>query len=209
VRTSLGSLTGASVAGGGYILQTSINIGQADVQGIDVQLSYNLSLGERFGSLSFALNGANVLKANNTPLPGSGGSSYDCAGLFGTICQTVTPSWRHNLRIGWESPWGVDLSLNWRYIGSTSLDTNQSDPDLNPNGDFDAFNASLPARNYFDLSGLWSFGSGTTLRVGINNILDKDPPLISTEVSGTGGPNTFPTYDTLGREGFVGVTQKF
>ncbi|HEY5809361.1 MAG TPA: TonB-dependent receptor [Povalibacter sp.] len=207
VRTPLGALTGASVATGGYILQTSVNVAETTLEGIDVQLSYNLPLGDSFGTLLFALNGATVLAADNTPLPGSG-SSYDCAGLFGTTCQVITPQWRHNLRIGWESPWNVDLSLNWRFIGSTDLDTNDADPDLNA-GAMNEFNATLPTRNYFDLSALWNFGTGTTVRVGINNILNKDPPLISTNISGTGGPNTFPTYDTLGRQGFIGITQKF
>ncbi|MFL6549389.1 MAG: TonB-dependent receptor domain-containing protein [Povalibacter sp.] len=208
VRTPLGGLTGASVETGGYILQTAVNVAEASVDGIDVQLSYNLPLGDRFGGLSFALNGASVLEANNIPLPGSG-QSYDCSGLFGTTCGTITPQWRHNLRISWETPWNLDVSLNWRYIGETSLDANSSDPDLNPNGDFDSFNAKLPVRNYFDLSGLWNFGTGTTVRVGINNIFDKDPPLISTNISGTGGPNSYPTYDILGRQAFLGVSQKF
>jgi outer membrane receptor protein involved in Fe transport len=206
VRTSLGSLTGASVATGGYILQNAVNVGEATIEGIDVQVSYSLPLGERFGAVSFSLNGANVLKADNVPISGEP-IRYDCAGLFGNTCQTITPKWRHNLRIGWELPVGVDVSLNWRYIGSTTLDTNSSDPDLASG--YDAFNARLGDRSYFDLSALWAFGTGTTLRLGINNILGQDPPLISTEVSGTGGPNTFPTYDTLGRQGFIGVTQKF
>jgi iron complex outermembrane recepter protein len=207
-RTSLGALTGASVASGGYILQTSVNVAAASLEGIDVQLSYSLPLSERWGALSFALNGANVLSADNTPQPGSG-QSYDCAGLFGTTCQTITPKWRHNVRIGWETPWDLEVSLNWRYIGRTSLDGNSTDPDLNPNGDIDEFNAELPVRNYFDLSALWNFATGTTVRLGINNILDKDPPLISTNVSGTGGPNSYPTYDILGRQAFLGVTQRF
>ncbi len=207
VRTPLGALTGASVATGGYILQTSVNVAEANLEGIDVQLSYSLPLGENAGALSFALNGATVLSADNTPLPGSG-SSYDCAGLFGTTCETITPKWRHNLRISWQSPWDVDVSLNWRFIDGTSLDSNDPDPDLNA-GDFDEFNSHMPSVSYFDLSALWSFGTGTTLRTGINNIFDKDPPLISTNVSGTGGPNAYPTYDILGRQAFIGITQSF
>jgi outer membrane receptor protein involved in Fe transport len=208
VRTPLGALTGASVETGGYILQTAVNVAEASVKGIDLQLSYSLPLGDRFGSLAFALNGVNILEANNVPLPGTG-QSYDCAGLFGTTCGTITPKWRHNLRMSWETPWDLSLSLNWRYIGRTTLDANSTDPDLNPAGGFDEFNAELPVRHYFDLSALWSFSTGTTLRLGVNNILDKDPPLISTNISGTGGPNSFPTYDVLGRQAFLGVTQKF
>jgi outer membrane receptor protein involved in Fe transport len=206
VRTPLGALTGASVATGGYILQTATNIAEVTLDGVDVQLSYSLPLGDRWGSLSFALNGATVLESVTTPAPGAG--SYDCTGLFGTICAVITPDWRHNLRMTWASPWDVDVSLNWRFIGGADLDTNDSDPDLN-NGDFDEFNAHLPSISYLDLSALWSFGAGSTMRVGVNNVLDKDPPLISTEVSGTGGPNSYPTYDILGRQLFVGFTQSF
>jgi outer membrane receptor protein involved in Fe transport len=206
VRTSLGSLTGASVATGGYILQTATNIAEVTLDGVDVQLSYSLPLGDRWGSLSFTLNGATVLESVTTPAPGAG--SYDCTGLFGTICAVITPEWRHNLRMSWASPWDVDFSLNWRFIGGTDLDTNEADPDLN-NGNFDEFNAHLPSISYIDLSALWGFGAGSTVRVGVNNVLDKDPPLISTEVSGTGGPNSYPTYDILGRQAFVGFTQRF
>ncbi len=206
VRTSAGALTGASVQTGGYILQTGVNIGEVTLKGIDAQATYTLPLGDRFGGLAFALNGAYIMEAENTPLP-QNDQSYDCVGLFGTICQTITPEWRHNLRVSWETPWNLDLSLNWRFIQGTDLDTNQSDPDLADG--FDAFNAHMASVSYFDLSALWRLGTGTTLRAGINNIFDKDPPLISTEVSGTGGPNTYPTYDTLGRQGFIGFTQQF
>ncbi|HEY6640745.1 TonB-dependent receptor domain-containing protein [Povalibacter sp.] len=206
VRTSAGALTGASVATGGYILQTGVNIGEVTLKGIDAQASYTLSLGDRFGGLAFALNGSYIIAAENTPLP-ENDQSYDCVGLFGTICQTITPEWRHNLRISWETPWDLDLSLNWRFIQGTDLDTNQSDPDLASG--FDEFNSHLPSVSYFDLSALWRLGTGTTFRAGINNIFDKDPPLISTEVSGTGGPNTYPTYDTLGRQAFLGISQQF
>lgn len=211
VRGPSGALTGSSVASGGYIVQTSVNIGEVKLTGIDMQLNYSVPLSARWGGLSFSLNGAAVLEYINTPLPGGGGSSYDCAGLFGTICQTITPKWRHALRVGWNTPWDLELSLNWRHIGSTDLDNNDADPDLHLQGSgaFDSFNAHLPAIDYVDLSALWSLGTGTTVRLGINNVLDKDPPLISTEVSGTGGANTYPTYDTLGRQGFIGVTQRF
>jgi iron complex outermembrane recepter protein len=206
VRTSAGALTGASVQTGGYILQTGVNIGEVTLKGIDAQATYTLPLGDRFGGLAFALNGAYVLEALNTPLP-ENDQSYDCVGLFGTICQTITPDWRHNLRVSWETPWDLDLSINWRFIQGTDLDTNDSDPDLAAG--FDEFNSHIPSVSYFDLSALWRLGTGTTFRAGINNIFDKEPPLISTEVSGTGGPNTYPTYDTLGRQAFLGISQQF
>jgi iron complex outermembrane recepter protein len=43
----------------------------------------------------------------------------------------------------------------------------------------------------------------------VNNILDQDPPLVSQPISGTGSPNTYPTYDLLGRQVFISATAKF
>ena len=210
VRTPAGSLTGASVAGGGYILQTSVNIASAMVSGVDVQAGYKLSINDRLGYLTFALNGAYLDHVESTPLPGA--ATYDCVGLFGTTCQTVNPRWRHVFRTTWNmEPWHTSVSLFWRYIGKVSLDNNSSDPSLNGAefGEFNAFNAHLPAMNYLDLSAEYRFGKSYVIRAGIDNILDKDPPLVATELSGTGSPNTYPTYDILGRQAFLGFTATF
>ncbi len=47
------------------------------------------------------------------------------------------------------------------------------------------------------------------MRLGINNILDKDPPLGTVEVVGGGAANTYSTYDVMGRQVFMSVTAKF
>jgi outer membrane receptor protein involved in Fe transport len=49
------------------------------------------------------------------------------------------------------------------------------------------------------------------LRVGVNNALDKDPPLVpSYDITANSGPaNSFPAYDYLGREVFIAFTAKF
>lgn len=52
-------------------------------------------------------------------------------------------------------------------------------------------------------------GENISVRFGINNILDRDPPL-SASVGTTGNGNTYPqTYDALGRYMFVGATIDF
>ena len=71
----------------------------------------------------------------------------------------------------------------------------------------------LAARDYFDLSASAVLMDGLELRVGINNIFDRQPPL-SNQVGGAGGSygtgNTFPgVYDALGRFMFVGTTLTF
>jgi iron complex outermembrane recepter protein len=206
VRTQNGSLAGSSVATGGYIVQTGVNIGAAMVEGIDVQATYKLRMSERLGSLLFNLSGAELLKSTTTPSPGA--HTYDCAGLYGATCATVNPKWRHNLRISWLTPWNLEVSAFWRYIGKVSLDTNSQDPSLS-NGNFDAFDARLAAHHLFDLSASWMVTKELELRAGANNIFDRDPPVVSANVSASGAANSFPTYDQLGRQLFIAFTAKF
>jgi iron complex outermembrane recepter protein len=205
IRTPGGSLSGSSVASGGYISQLGINVAAQKVSGIDVQASYRLSLAT-LGSLNFLFTGSDFLKNTTTPYPGA--NTYDCVGLYGPTCLNVNPKWRHNLRTTWVTPWNVDLSAQWRYIGSVKLDSNTSDPSLT-NGRFDAFDARMPAVSYLDLSGSWTVVNGFEIRAGINNLTDKDPPIVSSNVAAGGAANSFPTYDQLGRQLFVAFTAKF
>jgi iron complex outermembrane recepter protein len=211
-----GGLTGNNIAGGGYIVQQNLNVAQASISGIDLQSSYQLPLPGESGSLSFAMNGAYLISTQTTPLPGA--HTYDCAGLYGNTCQTVNPRWRHNLRTTWSTPWDFDVALTWRFIGSVKLDNNDSDPTLQGaehrdpgTGEplYKAFGAEFPTFSYFDLAGTWNATEDIQLRLGINNVLDKDPPLGTVEVVGGGAANTYSTYDIMGRQVFMSATAKF
>ncbi|MBV9697982.1 MAG: TonB-dependent receptor [Gammaproteobacteria bacterium] len=205
VRDAGGSITGSSVQTGGYIVQTGVNIGAGSVKGIDVQTNYKWTM-EHLGSVLFSLNGAALLADTSTPQPGA--HTYDCAGLYGPTCSTLNPRWRHNLRATWNTPWPVGVSLFWRYIGSVRLDENDPDPSLNA-GKYRALNARLPAVSYLDLATTWDFAKGLQLRAGINNLFDKDPPVVGQDVAASGLPNAYPTYDTLGRQLFLAFTATF
>jgi len=204
-----GSLNGNSVAGGGYVVQENYNLGTALNSGIDVQLNYKLALPPGFGNLVFGLNGTYLLHNETTPLPGS--PTYDCAGLFGFTCETVNPRWRHFQRTTWETPWHVSASLTWRYIGAVSEDNDSTDPTLHFstfNG-YDYVNARIPAFNYLDLEATWYVNGVLQLRAGANNLLDKDPPLVNTDIVAGGAANTYSTYDLFGRQLFLAFTARF
>jgi len=218
-NTVTGALTGASVAGGGYILQKDYNIGLAIVSGFDLNMNYRYALSPGWGSFSAALVGTYLLHDTSTPYPGS--PSYDCAGLFGTTCEkgSVNPHWRHNLRLTWDTPWNVLLSAQWRFIGPTSFDNNSTNPLLAGNEEtntttppfYDQYNSRIPGYSYLDLTAVWHALTNLELRAGVTNLLDKDPPLIpSGDITGNSGPaNSYPTYDYLGRQLFVAFTAKF
>jgi iron complex outermembrane recepter protein len=209
VRSATGGLTGASVESGGYIVQRAFNIGAAEVEGIDVQTSYGLDLPATLGSMRFALNGAYLISTTTTPFEGA--NTYDCAGLFGSTCQTVNPRWRHNLRASWLTPWDVDVNLTWRYLGHVNLDSNDQDETLRFSAfeGYNTFNASIPSYSYLDLSAMWSITDKIRVRGGINNVLDKDPPIVTAEITSGGAANTYEFYDLYGRQLFLAMTASF
>jgi len=189
-----GTLFGTQAAAGGYINGTNVNIGAGTNSGLDVQAAYNLPLSDwgidNWGKLSFDLTGSLLLKNTTVPLPGD--AAYDCTGLFGPQCGSIYPKWRHTARANWTMPWAdATISLAWRYIGEAKYENDTNEP------------------NYFDLSGLWRVNDTFSVRGGINNLFDKDPPLILNAIVGGGLPNTYPNYDLLGRRLFVGVTANF
>jgi outer membrane receptor protein involved in Fe transport len=90
--------------------------------------------------------------------------------------------------------------------------TNEADsgePTISSGGAPDKFNHTLPSRSYIDVSGVWNVNDMFKVRAGINNLFDQDPPLVNSTIVGTGLPNTYPTYDLLGRRMFIGFTANF
>ena len=213
VRQGNGSLFGSDLRTGGYISGTNVNIGFIQTEGFDFALNYGMDLSkfglENKGRIALRFNGTWTEHLNFQPIPGLG--TYDCAGLYGNTCGGPTPKWSHNLRLTYTSPWNLSVSAAWRYVGATSLDNNSANPLLTGtrgvNGD--AIDGHIRAYSYFDLSATYKLHDRVTLRAGMNNIFDKDPPLIDDGITGSGTPNTFNGYDLLGRTVFVGLTADF
>ena len=42
-------------------------------------------------------------------------------------------------------------------------------------------NRKISAYSYFDLAALWKLGEKTEMRAGVNNLLDKSPPIIAAD----------------------------
>jgi outer membrane receptor protein involved in Fe transport len=215
VRTRAGSLSGTTVAGGGYILARDVNTGTALVSGMDLQMNYRQPLVGRWGSLSASLNGSYLQHNSSTPYRSA--ARYDCAGLFGANCLngSVNPTWRHNLRVTWDMPWRLQLSVQWRFIGRTSFDNNSAQTALRnqEEGFFDPVLTHIPSYSYLDLSTTWDMTRHLQVRAGVNNALDKDPPFLPlgdvvSRISAS-GLNTYPTYDILGREFFIALRATF
>jgi outer membrane receptor protein involved in Fe transport len=204
-RDQFGSLW---LATNGYIQDTSLNLGGLKTSGVDLQANYTLDVGGGH-RLGFSLIGTYMINNETKTLPTV--DFYDCAGLFGAICGGVFPEWRHTFRVDWRTPWaGLGISAAWRYLDGVDLDKSSSDPQLT--GPVPATDARFPAQSYIDLTAAMTFADNYTLRIGANNLLDEDPPLVGASncPAGPCNGNTFSqTYDPLGRQWFMSLTVDF
>jgi outer membrane receptor for ferrienterochelin and colicin len=111
--------------------------------------------------------------------------------------------------VNWTLPWGnATVSAAWRYIGEAKFERDTNEPNLG-RGTTTPLNHVVPDVSYFDLAGIWKVSEMFSVRAGVNNLFDKDPPFIASSIVGTGLPNTYPVYDLLGRKLFVGFTANF
>ena len=175
----------------GFVVDTNINIGKFEREGVDLQVGYNLPVGNA-GDLDFSLVGTVLMTAETQPTPAS--PIVDCKGTWDSgTCLGAFPEWAHTFRTTWATPWDVDVSAMWRYVGEVDDNT--------------ANNRDWAAYSWLDLSANWQVTDSTLLRIGVNNVLDKDPPVSSDAGNVPGNGNVFPGYyDSLGRYIFAGVS---
>jgi len=209
----------------GYVVDSLANVGKLETRGIDIDLSYGFDVGPA-GKIRTNLVGTYVDEYIVTPISADPTTKFNCAGLYGDTCSSGASTsnpifrWRHTLRTTWSTPWqGLDLTASWRYFSAMKLDSTSPQANLAApggatvaNGGISSSDARINAFNYLDLSAAVKLADKMTFRVGVNNVFDKDPPIIGGSnlpgVAGNG--NTFPqVYDALGRFIFGQLTVQF
>ena len=197
----------------GFVDDPNVNQGSLKTSGIDLKSSYRQSL-SGLGSLLFSVEGTYLKALITQPL--AGGGSYDCLQLFGATCGGGNPKWRHVFNATWSTPWdGLDLNLRWRYFGSDSSESASTNPFLQKTPYLPL--SHIAAYNYLDLTGTFNLYKNIRMELGINNLADKAPPIVTGVDCSTASPagancngNTFPgVYDAMGRYLFATVTAQF
>lgn len=173
----------------------SQNIGFFRVKGIDMETNYSFDIGN-LGSV--AINNVTGWIDSWEQEEYAGAGIVNCEGIYGGACGTPTVELRNRFQAIWATPWNVNLSLGWRYIG----DVEQAFTNLPP--------TDLDAQNYFDLSGNWQATEWLSVRAGVNNLLDEEPPFVPQGVTARENGNTYPgAYDALGQYWFLATTVRF
>jgi iron complex outermembrane receptor protein len=202
-----------SLVNSGYVVTTYVNAGYLRTSGIDFTATASQQLGDIFGGnpgrIDVNFGGTRTQKYEVQVLPGA--PAYRCDGYFGVTCGQPIPHWRHRLLVNWTAPQGgFSIGATWRYIGPTRNDKSSSATYLT--GTYFAYDARLKPVSYFDLTTAVNVGKSFTLRGGVNNLLDRDPPLTASAAS-TGqtsnGAFFAGMYDSLGRYVFAGITARF
>ncbi len=182
----------------GYVKGILWNLGESHSRGID--LSWNWVPGNHW---SANLIGTYYLKKGETFIANDPDTSIDCVGIasvwkLGVSGNCFGPhKWRHIASVTYDSESFWAVSGRWRYYSKIEY-----------SGDVDQIAAdNLVARNYFDLSAVFRFLETHDFSVGVNNILDKEPPLVGGEVGGNLQSSGY--YDRLGRFLFANLTLRW
>jgi outer membrane receptor protein involved in Fe transport len=211
-----------------------VNLGMLETSGYDVQLNWGVTFDAVGMSAIPGSVNVNILfnylnhYLTNSGQPGA--YTIDWAGTFGPEFGGVDPGafrWKLNSSITYLlGP--ASLTLDWRHLPSiqpASIYNSDATIYNSPKGYVSTTNNTEPtsAYNIFDLSGTYTFNKRYTLRAGVNNLFDAQPPTTGatypTPPAGYTGSPYVPSsgagttdelfYDVIGREFFVGLTAKF
>ncbi|MGH9886337.1 MAG: TonB-dependent receptor domain-containing protein, partial [bacterium] len=170
------------------------NVGGTATSGIDFAIGYEHKF-DRIGRFHEQVESQYLLKYNldNTSQILHGAGNYDL---------NARPRIKANFSSMWQHPSGVGAGFNLRYISKfKECDQNNC-------------NGGAPARDVdqwykADLFGSYAIKTAagmTSLTVGVNNVMDRNPPLI---YIGFQADSDSPTYDYMGRFFYARMSQTF
>jgi iron complex outermembrane receptor protein len=195
-----GSLLGGPTVG---VTTTNANLALQEVEGIDLNASFALELGEA-GTLDVDLIGNYYLKNDFRNSPASALNA--CVGLYGQNCSGTVGGPVSKTRFSQRTTWSrgaFEVGYLWRYLSGVKAEA--ATPSLPEFSKVSAF-------SYLDLTAAYTFGDKFVLRAGVENLFDKTPPFVGGSAADTGsnGGNTFPSaYDAIGRSFTLGAKVNF
>jgi outer membrane receptor protein involved in Fe transport len=195
----------------GNVQVTYLNSGRFKTDGIDVQFDGSVDAGPGTLSLNTVFNYLISLKSAGLPTaemidyagtlgPGSGGIGENGLNpgafrwkMLNTLSYSVGPA---------------DVSLQWQHLPSAKSIASSFNSDT-------PFVGS-PSYDLFNLSASFAVTDALMVRAGVDNLFDKEPPLVEYNAQATGlansvGGNPFNAYffDLNGRRFYLGATANF
>jgi outer membrane receptor protein involved in Fe transport len=182
-----------------------LNVATREVSGIDLQVNYStelptyLALPGRGATLDLMLVATEQFDDKTQALEGQ--PEVDCAGFYGGPCSgdavRITPDFRALLRADWRSG-PLHVAAEVTHIGDLELH-----PLAFPN-EVD----ELDTWTYLDLTASLNVTGNINLFAGMNNVFDKQPPVLGFRAGGDHSTNP-QLFDPLGRRFFLGASVSF
>lgn len=184
----------ATTGGVDTVAAPYLNLGGLRTSGVDAQLDWKVPVGP--GSLALNLI-ANFTQSFETQL--LAGSAWQ--EFAGTIDGTQNggipiPDWKTLTSLTYRLPL-FEAGLRWRHLPKMDDVTAVTRPASPARG--------VPSYDLFDASLAYRFNKALLVRGGINNALDKEPPI----VGGTIGQTQPGTYDIIGRYYYLSLRATF
>jgi outer membrane receptor protein involved in Fe transport len=168
------------------VIDGPINLNSTSVMGFDIVARYNTDIQLGNLDLQLAMSRLNDLTVESTLSDGS----ILVEDKTGTSANRESyPKWRGLLRAQWShEAWAANYSA--RYIGKTT-----ESPGGTPIG--------IPSVTYHNIAGIYQFNDKLSLRVGIDNVADKQPPASLANTNINFDQNT---YNPVGRFMYMQLT---
>ena len=167
------------------------NIVGFEVSGIDLQFDWNFAAGPGNVGINWLASWMEYFET----IDAEGLPPTDEVGRIGNFIGGTLPEWKWNLNLSYT--WSaLSLGGRWRYIDGMR------------DREFDDY--TVPSYDYFDLFASYVIDQGVldglTLRAGVENLADEDPPLVASSIAANTDPSQ---YDVLGRRYYLNLTYRF
>ena len=203
------------------ILQPTANLGRIDVKGLDVSAQYKLP-SFAFGQFTLGVNGTYMSEFKIQTAPGQlGNQVLNAAGMMGSTGSPLQsscpfsagaicffPRVRGQGTLGWQlGPW--DAQWTMQYIGRFKVGSSDPSQGTTWVAAIPNFEHHYGASVYSNLTAGYNIEPiNTRVEVGVDNVFDKQPPLLY--ANNSQNANTDPNdFDTLGRYYWARLTVKF
>jgi outer membrane cobalamin receptor len=171
------------------------NLGTIETQGVDFSAAWKREIGPGVFGVNASLSWLDYYRYQPDPVSKMNDAT-------GTLDQGGQYDYRLLTNFSYRLNNGLNLGLQWRHLPSVESAAKGIAPATTQQG--------TGAYDVFGLTGSYAFGK-ITLRAGIDNLLNKQPPALNFIPGGDSNTdNTNPSfYDILGRRYFVGLKAKF
>jgi iron complex outermembrane receptor protein len=181
------------------------NLGALKTEGLDFTFNWRANLQDMFGhgagALGFHVSGTWLMSYKLQSAPGAAIFDYSGTGSTG---GTTGSYYRYRTLSGLSYDIGpASVELDWTHLPSIKNTVAASTPTtpILPTSKYDVFN----------LNAGWEFSDRISMRLGVDNLLNKQAPVVgatpgTTDAAGVTNPSI---YDVLGRRYYLSLKAKF